>query len=235
MKTVHSLEEALSTEFDCSALLERLLSFDIANEIDRNDGGMKLLGAYSLMKVLYHIKPTVYVELGSWKGLSLVLADLVLPPETQIFAFDVMPKNLQFKPERAKFSDREWASPVYGGLTDGAQTSLLFADDHQDALERLLTAWSRNFDYVLFDDDYGDRADHRTMRNALMKDRVPSAIGQLLGEIVEFACPIGNPLPEVEKSGLFGSYSTHWRDQVLVKLRKPGVLGWTMGAPYWRP
>ncbi len=214
-------------------LAEKILESKIGELIGRNDGGIKLLGAVSLARVLSALKPDLYIELGAWKGLSSVVAEMFLPSDARMFVFEPGLNKIEFRVDTAKYTSREWATPAYGRLSEDSTTSLVFADDHQDVLERLLLAWSRNYDYVLFDDDYSQSADHRTFRNSLLGAPADGKIANCLNQIVEWALPIASPRNYLLEIIASSGYDQLWRDQILVKLSKPGELGWTMGRASW--
>lgn len=220
----NGLENAFPEVLAANLIAEQLLPF-FKSKLDANDGGMKILGAISLVQCLTLARPGVYVELGAWKGISTLIARHFLPKETDIFVFDPLLHNFSEKVERVSFSREDWAKPSY--LSLNTTGGFLFADDHQDVVERLLTAWVRGYDFVLFDDDYNGRADHRTFRNfVLQKLKADTALAEMMDFCIDKLVLLSRPDVTLPSDA-----DPHWRDQAFVKLKKPMEKGWTMGGP----
>jgi hypothetical protein len=211
--------------------IQRVGNAGLLQRVLANDGGMKILGAYSLVKILTELSPRIYIELGAWKGLSVEIVESFFAPHVKCFAFDPSLHHIQNKLCGVNYSSKDWATPYYQQIqaTDGP--TLLFADDHQDVVERLLVAWSRGVEYVLFDDDYNQSADHRTVSNFIVKlsegDAVYTVLDRIVSDIQLIRSPSGIQKLEQDK------IETHWRDQALVRLTRMDHRGWTMGQAHF--
>lgn len=126
--------------------------------IDNNDGGMKsphLFATYCLLKTL---KPTFIIESGVWKGQGTWLMRQALP-NSHMASFDVDFSNLSYRDEKTKYIQSDiknvnWESFFEEHPSFSPDTSLLFLDDHQNFIERLVLLKNSPFKHVMFEDNY---------------------------------------------------------------------------------
>ena len=110
--------------------------------IENNEGGMKsphLFATYCLLKTL---NPTFIVESGVWKGQGTWLIRQALP-NAHIASFDVDFSNLVYQDEKTKYIQADiknvnWESFFKEHPPLNPETSLLFLDDHQNFIDRLI-------------------------------------------------------------------------------------------------
>ena len=126
--------------------------------IENNEGGMKsphLFATYCLLKTL---NPTFIVESGVWKGQGTWLMRQALP-NAHIASFDVDFSNLVYQDEKAKYIQADiknvnWESFFKEHPPLNPETSLLFLDDHQNFIDRLILLKNSPFKHVMFEDNY---------------------------------------------------------------------------------
>lgn len=150
--TADELREAASEFFEVYA----------KRPIPTNDGGMKSTHCFFAWFALKKIKPTLVIESGVWRGQSTWLIRQACP-DAKIVALDPMPQV-----RHVTLDDAEYKTCDFGDLdiTQYGQTNaVLFADDHQNQLERIMMARLKGVRYVLFDDNYPPGfGDHLTLK-----------------------------------------------------------------------
>lgn len=204
-----------------------------------NDGGMHVTGLFNLAIALTKISPACLVELGVFKGMSSSFMKEFFHDALKIYCFDPRVENWQklipYNRQDIEYSSSDFATPVMSkmpGLREGGLCC--FADDHQDAFERLLTCAARNFDWIIFDGDYRERADHRSFYMLLQQAAEDYRLSALLSLLVEAHVT----LPDL--GGWKKSFPTcesvirldttgHYRRCTVAKLVGKFPEGWTAG------
>ena len=122
-----------------------------------NSGGMDLVSGAYLYLILDKLRPIQFVESGIWRGFSSMIFDQINTYGGSHFLFDPgvrdvnFMNDLKYKVNNGKYHDTDIGSSLFSSLGRGAT---FFFDDHQDHLERLLTAYARGAKYVIFDANY---------------------------------------------------------------------------------
>lgn len=125
-----------------------------------NDGGGGFFHYFALFTIIRQVKPTAIVESGAWKGMGTwflrqaagndVKIVVVSPQQPGLY---VDPNGLYLTGEKfvdfSKTTVEQWEQWV----PDIKQT-LLFMDDHQAELRRLLEARALGFVHMAYDDNY---------------------------------------------------------------------------------
>jgi hypothetical protein len=228
MKIHYDMKEVYE---DCPTedeVLKLLISAGFDDKAGSNDGGLKLFGLIAFVQTLIAVRPRTYVELGAWKGFSAATARHYLPKDASMYIFDIDLSKFNERIIGAKFSQSDWATPSFMAIKK-ISPSYIFADDHQDVLERIATAWMRGYNYILFDDDYSSSADHRTFRNYILSAyEKDENISKLLNLCVENVVLMSQPKIELPLGA-----DIQWRDKAFVKLRSNTAHGWTAGNPFF--
>jgi hypothetical protein len=142
-----------------------------------NHGGMRaphLFGAWFMVQTL---RPTHIVESGIFKGLGTWLLEQAAP-EARLCCIDPNPASIVYRSARAQYFTRDF-SEIPWDLP--RETTLLFFDDHQDALSRVELAEQAGFVHLIFEDNYpAERGDCYSLKKALMGEAVPppKSLGQ---------------------------------------------------------
>jgi hypothetical protein len=127
-----------------------------------------LFGAWFMLREL---RPTHVVESGVFKGLGTWLIEQVVP-EARLYCIDPDLSQREYVSPRATyetrdFSDTTWELP--------RETTVLFFDDHQNAVERVRLAEARGFHHLIFEDNYpAGHGDCYSLKRALMGEPPPA-------------------------------------------------------------
>lgn len=213
----------------------------VCNLFPLNDfeGGIQIQGAWNLALVLEVIQPKYYVELGVYKGGSSWFVSKLFKDKFQILCFDPRVEKIEnlipLELSHASYSSADFSTPVYQKLLADDGVKICFADDHQDVFERLLILSARNFDYVIFDDDYQSRADHRSFYMLLEQSKTDAKLKMLLELLVDAHIILPNLTAWNDlypKTKLISEtdVSKHYRPMRLVKLKNKYSSGWTAGS-----
>jgi hypothetical protein len=137
------------------SMLDDLKYFDKLYEnrpIKNNHGGMRFPHMFAMYYMLKKIKPDFIVESGIFKGQSTWLIEKTLP-EAKILSIDIDLNQREYisKSKNVIYSNDDFINHDYSYLPDN---SLVFFDDHQNALERIFAAYSFGFRHIIFEDNY---------------------------------------------------------------------------------
>ena len=137
------------------SILEELKSFKNIYEsrpIKNNHGGMRFPHMFATYYMLKKIKPDFVVESGIFKGQSTWLIEKTLP-EAKILSIDIDLNQREYvsKSKNVTYSSKDFINHDYSNIPNN---SLVFFDDHQNALERLFATYSFGFKNVIFEDNY---------------------------------------------------------------------------------
>ena len=124
-----------------------------------NKGGMRLPDLFTFYHTLKQLQPKVVIESGVFKGVSTKLIRETLP-DVQIICIDPDEETLKHgfvdSSEKTKyytgknfidFNDIDWSSI-------DKENTLVFFDDHINAVERLIAARNNGFKHLFFNDNY---------------------------------------------------------------------------------
>lgn len=229
----------LGSKFDMLGFCNKFRSTIIDMGIQQNDGGLHIQGLFNLAIALTRISPTCLVELGVFKGLSSAFAKNFFQENLKIYCFDPRvedwEKLIPFKRQDIEYCASDFATPVMAkldGLVDGRVCC--FADDHQDVFERLLICSARNFEWIIFDDDYTSRADHRSFYMLLQQAEEDCRLSAVLSLLIDSYLTLPDlnswkkSFPECE-SIMDLDQTGHYRRCTIVKLANRFPSGWTAG------
>jgi hypothetical protein len=139
-----------------------------------NHGGMRAPHLFATWFMVRTLEPTHIVESGAFKGLGTWLLERAAP-SARLYSIDPDPGSRVYRSPRAEyftrdFSELDWDLP--------RQSTLLFFDDHQDALARIVLAEQRGFVHVAFEDNYpAGRGDCYSLKQAFMGVPAPAPRG----------------------------------------------------------
>jgi hypothetical protein len=205
-----------------------------------NREGLRGVSAFALYWFLKRIRPTVVLEVGVWRGFSTWLIEQAVP-EAEVFCFDPIfylepylhPKRLgkTYRSPAAVHSKQDFSCADVQAIVSGHARPLVFFDDHQNALSRLIQASAVGIDEIIFDDNTAVFDTHRTLElersdaasRAFLEDRIETyevfpalwKVDAVLG--VQTICekgmdfPLDGALKEIHSERMWHSYVTHVR------------------------
>jgi len=119
--------------------------------IKDNQGGMKAPHAFATWFMLQKLRPKNVIESGIWKGQSTWLIENAVP-EAKIYSLDINLSIREYISESATYYEKDFFEVDWTHL-DKSQT-VLFFDDHQNALERIRKGQEMGFKRFIFEDNY---------------------------------------------------------------------------------
>lgn len=131
--------------------------------IKDNSGGILFGHAYALYYFLRKLNPKLIVESGTFKGQSSWLMKKSCP-KSKIVTIDINPQKLKYKDKKIKYLYKDFTLHDWSKIP---KNSLIFFDDHQNALERIINAKWAGFKYVVFEDNDINQADFYTIKQVL--------------------------------------------------------------------
>jgi hypothetical protein len=151
MDQLMSIGDVNWTREELTASLEEFAKLYPARPIRDNTGGMKAPHMFSTWFALRRLQPKVVVESGVWHGQGTWLIEQACP-QAEIVCIEIAPKWIQYRSQRARYFDRDFATHDWNGLPK--DETVLFFDDHQNAYERLKVVRWFGFRHAFFEDNY---------------------------------------------------------------------------------
>ena len=120
--------------------------------IKTNVGGMQYPHMFATYYFLKKINPRFVVESGVHKGQSTWLIEKTLP-DAKILSIDINLNNLIYKSKKATYSSIDFSKQNFSKIK---KNSLVFFDDHQNALERFKQCKIFGFKNIIYEDNYAN-------------------------------------------------------------------------------
>jgi hypothetical protein len=159
--------------FRREAMLEALpefLELHARLPIVNNHGGMRAPHLFGAWFMLRELRPTHVVESGVFKGLGTWLIEQAAP-QAQLYCIDPDLSQREYTSPRAEYGTSDFSATSYDLPRE---TTVLFFDDHQDAVERVRLARERGFLHLIFEDNYPrGHGDCYSLKRALMGEPAP--------------------------------------------------------------
>jgi hypothetical protein len=130
--------------------LEEFAPIYAKRPISDNAGGMSSSHLFLLWFILQHLKPKVVIESGVWKGQGTWLIEQAC--DAQIYAIDINWRNLEYRSSRAKYLSKDISTVDWSHLPKSE--TLVFIDDHIDAIDRCRWAKEAGFKHLVVEDNY---------------------------------------------------------------------------------
>lgn len=145
-------------EIDYTKYLKEFHDLYERRPIDDNEGGMKSPHLFATFNLLRKLKPLLIVESGVWKGQGTWLMKQALP-QVNILSFDVDFGNLVYKHPEVNYVQNDiknvpWDKMYEDNPKITPENTLLFLDDHQNFVERLVFLKNSPFKHIMFEDNY---------------------------------------------------------------------------------
>lgn len=132
--------------------------------ISNNTGGMKFPHMFLMWYLVKKIKPKFLIESGVWKGLGTWFIEKA-SPDTKLFCIDPNPYYRIYTSKNAEYYTEDFSTLT---LDLDPTNTLVFFDDHQNALERLIQSKNKNFSKLIFEDNYPyDQGDCYSLKKIL--------------------------------------------------------------------
>jgi hypothetical protein len=131
--------------------LDEFASLYERRPIRNNEGGMRAPHLFAFWFALTALRPKVVIESGVWRGQGTWLIEQAVPA-ARIISIDMDFSNLLFRSQRAEYSGVDFAAADWSGLPK-AET-LVFFDDHMNAVQRVKDAHRCGFRHLMFEDNY---------------------------------------------------------------------------------
>ncbi len=119
--------------------------------IQDNQGGMKTPHAFATWFMLRKLQPKIVIESGIWKGQSTWLIENAVP-EAQIYSLDINLSIREYISKSATYYQKDFFQIDWTHV-DKTET-ILFFDDHQNALQRIRKGREMGFKQFIFEDNY---------------------------------------------------------------------------------
>jgi hypothetical protein len=132
--------------------------------IKNNEGGMRFSHMFALYFILKKINPELVVESGIYKGQSTWLIESTLP-HARIISIDLDLSNREYISNKSTYSNVDFKFQDFSSIPSN---SLVFFDDHQNAVDRLMQSKWFSFKHVIFEDNYiPTMGDNYTIKHAI--------------------------------------------------------------------
>lgn len=139
------------TREEMVAKLEEFSEVYARRPIQSNDGGMRSPHLFHFWFAMKHLKPTAVIESGVWKGQGTWFIEQACP-DAEIYCLDISWKNLEFRSNRAKYINKDFSLIDWSHLK--RDQTLVFFDDHVDAINRIPVCVKQGFKHIMFEDNY---------------------------------------------------------------------------------
>jgi hypothetical protein len=169
------------------ASLEEFAGLYARRPIKDNHGGMQSPHLFLFWFVLRFLRPAAVIESGVWHGQGTWFMEHACP-DAELFCIDLTWKHLRYRSKRATYLDRDLAKHDWSRLPK--ERTVVFLDDHMDALTRCATCMAHGFKHLLIEDNYPfGRGDVYSLKEVLeqtghrafpgVKARINRALGRV--------------------------------------------------------
>lgn len=225
--------------------LEEFANLYARKPISENSGGMQAPHMFLFWFVLRSLKPKVVIESGVWKGLGTWFVEQACP-DAELYCIDLTWKHLIYKSPRAVYLDRDLATHDWSRLPK--EETLVFIDDHMNALERCTTCLLHGFRHLLLEDNYPHgKGDCYSLKEVLSHTGhrafpgLKARVNRTLGRLRDYSVPPNDAdaayfrsIAEVyeELPPVFKTTTTRWGDPWDDRYPTPEPLLTSLTQPY---
>ncbi len=191
---------------DFHAHVEDFLEIYPRRPIAENSGGMGLNHCFGLFAILRHLRPSVVIESGVWRGQSTWVIEQAVP-DARIVCIDPRPDLREYTSRAARYETLDF-SGIDWSETD-TEDAVCFFDDHQNAYARLMELRWWGFRRAVFEDNFPvGQGDNYSLRHIM------SSVGHPRIQMSPAFSPRGRRLREQrrEEEVLMRHY---WRQQMI--------------------
>lgn len=116
-----------------------------------NHGGMTFNHSFAVWAILKTMNPKFVIESGVYRGHSTWLIEQACP-SAKLFCLDLDFSNLLYKSGSAVYIQRDLTQVDWSAITP--KDTVVFFDDHMNALARLKELWWLGFCHAIFEDNW---------------------------------------------------------------------------------
>ena len=137
--------------------------------IKNNDGGMKTPHAFAVWFVLRFLKPECIIESGIFKGQGTWLFEKA-SPHSKIYSIDIDLSKRDYISKTVTYFSKDFAFLNWEQINK--EKTLVFFDDHQNAMKRIKFCKKEGFKAIIFEDNYPTgQGDCYSLKQALDRDK----------------------------------------------------------------
>jgi hypothetical protein len=167
-QVVRQIGEPGWTRQDIKAAVGEFVELYPRKPISNNTGGMKAPHMFAAWFIARWLQPKVIVESGVFRGQSTWLLEQAAP-EARLICIEPNLEGIEYRSPRASYQREDFASQDWADLP--REDTLLFFDDHQNAMERIRQVKRLGFRHAMFEDNYpAGHGDCYSLKRALMQD-----------------------------------------------------------------
>lgn len=164
MSTVASIGRPPWSRDELVAELETFAALYATRPIRDNEGGMRSAHMFAVWTLARKLQPEAIIESGVWRGQSSWLLEQACP-DAKLHCIDIDLSRVAYLSERARYFEDDFSTLYWDDLP--RDKTLLFFDDHQDAVRRVRSAKALGFQHLLFEDNYpASRGDCYSLKKA---------------------------------------------------------------------
>lgn len=169
MQEVRQLGTVTWNVDEIKASIPEFLDLYSKKPINDNQGGMKSPHMFATWFMLKKLNPANVIESGVWKGQGTWLIENALP-DCNIFCIDINLGTRKYISKKAKYFDKDFSKINWDFLKDKEDT-VLFFDDHQNAVQRIKQGKEIGFKNFIFEDNYpAKHGDCYSLKKAFQHD-----------------------------------------------------------------
>ena len=142
--------ELIWNKDDMKLYLEEFYELYTKRPIKDNDGGMKSPHMFPAWYIIKKIQPKFIIESGVWKGLGTWFFEQA-SPNSKIISIDPYPHFRVYTSDKVTYLTNDFSTIDFSKILNIKET-LVFFDDHQNALDRIKQCINFGFDKVIFED-----------------------------------------------------------------------------------
>lgn len=173
------------------AMRDALESFSALYEhrpITDNTGGMRSPHMFLSWFVLQALKPQAIIESGVWRGQGTWFFERACR-SAQLYCIEPNGWDIVYRSPRATYLKQDFATLGWTHLP--LDQTVVFFDDHQNAVARVKDAQRIGFTHLLFEDNYPPgQGDCYSLKQAFMRDGEDAAFLRQVLEVYEELPPI---------------------------------------------
>lgn len=143
--------ESRWTREDMISKLEEFATLYAQRPVSDNNGGMSSTHMFLFWYVLQFLKPKAVIESGVWRGQGTWLIEQACP-HADIYCIDINWNNLVYRSERAQYLSTDFTKNDWSHLPK--EETIVFFDDHIDAVARCEASSRFGFRHIIFEDNY---------------------------------------------------------------------------------
>lgn len=150
---------------DLEPFVEDFLRIYPHRPIQTNTGGMGLNHSFGLYAALRHLRPSLVVESGVWRGQSTWIIEQAAPG-AELVCIDPRPDLREYSSPKARYETLDFAHIDWSAVD--TEDALCFFDDHQNAYSRLMEVRWWGFRRAIMEDNFPvGQGDCYSLRHAM--------------------------------------------------------------------